>query len=287
MLNLIVRRSMPLSRRSTTITARVLGRRRRLARTASELGVAAALLLAPLLEGSALAQAPAKVRVAFIGDSLAQNYWAGMRRIIAHDPCLKAGLDLGNYTKAATGLSRSDNFNWFDEVRRVNATYHPTLTLISIGLNDRQGIIDQKGVITQLGAAGWSEKSRQLVDEFLIAAYSTKPIILFVGLPAMRAAYFHKDMMARSAMYEAAVAKFGQPRVQYVTPWKADPAGPDTYQSHGLDRFGKRVQLRSTDGIHVTAAGEEASAAYLLPKVLGALAQAGIKVDQCPDKATE
>ena len=88
-------------------------------------------------------------------------------------------------------------------------------------------------------------------------------------------------------MYQDAVARFGSPRVQYVTPWKADPAGPDTYQSHGLDRNGKRVQLRSTDGMHVTAAGEDATAAYLLPKVLAALAQFGIKVEECPDRATE
>lgn len=260
---------------------------RSLAPTAGRVGLALALLVAPLVEGRALAEGAPKVKVAFMGDSLAQNYWAGMRRLVARDSCLKAVLDLGNYTKPATGISRADYFNWFDEARRVNSTYNPTLTLLSIGLNDRQGIIDPKGVITQMDAPGWNERYRQLVGDFLAAVTSTKPIVLFVGLPAMRAAYFQKDMAARSATYREAVAKLNSPRVKYVEPWRANPSGPDVYESHGLDKNGKRVQFRLADGVHLTGAGEDSTAAYLLPKIVAALGEAGIKVEQCPDAKPE
>jgi hypothetical protein len=279
MLNLTVRRSTPFLQRLTTVVRR-LPERRGLLRTAC--GIALSLLLA---SGATLAQANPKIRIAFVGDSLAQDYWNGTRRLVAQDPCLKAALDLGNYTKPATGISRSDYFNWFDEVRRINATYNPTLSLISIGLNDRQGIIDPKGVTTMMTAPGWNEKYRQLVADFLAAAYSTKPLILFVGLPAMRAAYFHKDMVARSATYHEAVTRFKSPRVQYVPPWSANPAAPGVYEAYGLNQHGKRVQFRTSDGVHLTGAGAESAAIYLLPRIIAALGEAGIKVEQCPDRA--
>ena len=75
-----------------------------------------------LLAGSAADAADPKARIAFVGDSLAQNYWAGVTRLVAGDSCLKSNVDLGRFGKPATGLANGAYFNWLPEIRRVSET---------------------------------------------------------------------------------------------------------------------------------------------------------------------
>ena len=240
----------------------------------------------PLQAGHA-APAGTKVRIAFVGDSLVQNYHAGVRRLVATDPCLKASLDLGNYGHPATGLSRADHFNWQDEIRRIGSSYRPNLMVVSVGMNDRQGIIDPNGVITQRGTSGWENAYRQQIADFLRGATASKAIILFVGLPVMRERGFNNEMMANNRLYAEAVARVNAPNVRYVEPWRLNPDGPDVFASRAPGRNGKSVQIRQTDGMHPTSAGENLIAQYLLPKILAALTEAGYKLEQCPEAEAE
>lgn len=243
------------------------------------IGVAASLLLPSIAVHAA--PADAKARIAFVGDSLAQNYWAGVVRLVAGDPCLKSNVDLGRFGRPATGLANSAYFNWLREIRRIDETYNPTVTVITIGLNDRQGIIDPKGTPIVRGAANWADKYRQQIREFLEGAVANKAIVLFVGLPVMRDGYFNADMAAKNAMYAEAVARIGAPNVRYVEPWKLNASGPEIYAVHAPDRSGRPVQIRTSDGVHFTNGGDELLAHYLLPKIVAALAEAGIMVDLC------
>src|SRR6185295_6921945 len=227
------------------------------------------------------APADAKARIAFVGDSLAQNYWAGVTRLVASDPCLKRNVDLGRFGRPATGLANSAYFNWLREIRRVDETYNPTVTVITIGLNDRQGIIDPKGTPIVRGAPNWADKYRQQIREFLQGAVANKAIVLFVGLPVTRDGYFNADMAAKNAMYAEAVASIGAPNLRYLEPWKLNTSGPETYSAYAPDRGGRPVQIRTGDGVHFTSGGDDLLAHYLLPKVVGALADAGIMVDLC------
>jgi uncharacterized protein len=254
--------------------------RRGLVRFICNIGVVSCLLLLAPIAGHA-APADAKVRIAFVGDSLAQNYWAGVIRLIASDPCLKSNVDLGRFARPATGLANSAYFNWLREIRRIDDTYNPTVTVISIGLNDRQGIIDPKGVPIVWGAPNWADKYRQQIMEFLQGAVAGKAIVLVVGLPVMRDGYFNAAMAAKTAMYAEAVARISAPNLRYVEPWKLNVSGPETYSVYGPDRSGRLVQIRSSDGVHFANGGDDLLALYLLPKIVAALADAGIMVDLC------
>jgi hypothetical protein len=222
-----------------------------------------------------------KARIAFVGDSLAQNYWAGVSRLVAGDSCLKSNVDLGRFGKPATGLANSAYFNWLREIRRVSDTYHPTVTVITIGLNDRQGIIEPNGAAILRTAPNWPDKYRQQIREFLDGAVAAKGIVLFVGLPVMRDGYFNTDMAAKNAMYAEAVARLGAPNVRYLEPWKLNRSGAETYSLTAPDRSGKAVQIRTSDGVHFTSGGDDLLAQYLLPKIVAALADTGIMVDLC------
>jgi hypothetical protein len=257
---------------------------RRLARRGLICGAALAVCLSVLVPAAAARAEPGtKARVAFVGDSLVQNYYMGVRRLVGADACLKSNLDLSNHGHPATGLSRSDHFNWQQEVRTIGQSYRPTLMVISVGMNDRQGIIDPKGVITQRGAKGWDDAYRQQIADFLRGAMASKAIILFVGLPVMRERGFNNDMQANNRLYAEAVAKVAAPNVRYVEPWRLNPTGPDVYAARGPGKDGKVVQLRNADGMHPATGGEDLIAQYLLPKIVAALTEAGMAVDKCPE----
>jgi hypothetical protein len=264
--------------------SRIFARRRSLSRRLTcfvcRFGVVSRLLLLAAIAGQ-VAPADAKARIAFVGDSLAQNYWAGVIRLVANDPCLKSNVDLGRFGRPATGLANSAYFNWLREIRRIDETYNPTVTVITIGLNDRQGIIDPKGAPIVWGAPNWADKYRQQIKEFLEGAVASKATVLFVGLPVMRDGYFNSDMAAKNALYAEAVARIGAPNARYLEPWKLNTAGPETYSLYAPDKTGRPVQIRTSDGVHFTNGGDDLLAHYLLPKIVAALADAGIMVDLC------
>ncbi len=253
---------------------------RELIRIVRNISAASCLSLLTATAGDA-APADARARIAFVGDSLAQNYWAGVMRLVANDPCLKRNVDLGRFGRPATGLANSAYFNWLREIRRVDDAYNPTVTVITIGLNDRQGIINSKGVPIVWGAPNWTDKYREQIREFLDGAVANKAIVLFVGLPVMRDGYFNADMAAKNAMYAEAVARSGAPNVRYVEPWKLNSSGRETYSVYAPDRAGRPMQIRNADGVHFTNGGDDLLALYLLPKIVGVLADAGIMVDLC------
>jgi hypothetical protein len=237
--------------------------------------------------GDAVAQAGAKIKIAFAGDSIVDNYWSGMTRIVDANPCLKQTVELGRFARNGTGLTRGDRVYWPREIKRIDDTFKPTLSVLSIGLNDRQFIVDGNGIRTAWGAPDWTDKYRHEVFEFLTAAVASKAIVLLVGMPAMREAIDNDDVAGKNAMYAEAIKALDDPRLHYVEPWKLHASGTETFSSYGPDKTGRLVQIRTSDGQHFTVAGEDLAASYLYPKIVAALNEAGIAVDQCLVRQTK
>jgi uncharacterized protein len=247
--------------------------------------VAAAALAVIGLRGAGAAPNGAgdhKVKIAFAGDSIVDNYWSGAEKVIAVDPCLSGMIELGRFAKNGTGLARGDRLYWPREIRRVVETFEPTVVVLSVGLNDGQFIVDGNGVRTAFGAPDWDDKYRAEITAFLRGASSGNAAVLLVGLPAVRSAAENADLQEKSVMYAAAVAALGNPDVEYVEPWKLDPAAKiDVFSSFGRDKNGRMVQLRTGDGEHFTDAGEDVVAQYLFPKIAAAANRKGAHLDRC------
>src|ERR1700724_2390406 len=60
-----------------------------------------------------------KIRIAFAGDSIDDNYWSGIERIVDGNPCLKNTVELGRFARNGTGLTRGDRVYWPREIRRL------------------------------------------------------------------------------------------------------------------------------------------------------------------------
>lgn len=248
------------------------------------LGVAPGMAAATATTDSA---ASLKIRIAFAGDSIVDNYWSGVGRIIDANPCLKNSIELGRFARNGTGLTRGDRVYWPREIKRIDDNFKPTLSVLSIGLNDQQFIVDGNGLRTAWGAPDWTDKYRHELDEFLKAAVATRSIVLVIGMPAMRDTNDNNDINGKNAMFETAIAALGDPNLHYVEPWRLHAAGAESFASYGPDKSGKLVQIRTADGQHFTVAGEDLAANYLFPKIVEALEAAGKNLDQCLIKQTK
>jgi hypothetical protein len=233
------------------------------------------------------ADAPGKIRIAFAGDSIVDNYWSGIERIIDGNACLKNTVELGRFARNGTGLTRGDRVYWPREIRRIDDVFKPTLSVVSIGLNDRQFIVDGSGTRTAWGAPDWTDKYRHELFEFLKAAVASKAVVLLVGMPAMREAVDNADIDGKNAMFAEAIAALGDPNLRYVEPWRLHASGAETFASYGPDKGGRLVQIRTPDGQHFTVAGEDLAAGYLFPKILEALDAVGKNLDQCLTNLTK
>jgi hypothetical protein len=219
-------------------------------------------------------------KIAFAGDSIVDNYWEGILRVISADPCLKTSVELGRFARNGTGLSRGDKLFWPREVRRIGESFRPDLFVLSVGLNDRQFIVDGNGVRTAWGAPDWTDKYRALVVEFLQGAAASKAGVLIVGLPIVRDSAENADLQGKNKLFAEAVAVVGAVNVQYVEPWRLKAEGTDAFASYGPDRNGRTVQIRTSDGEHFTVAGEDLVGAYLYPKIVAAFEQMGMRLDR-------
>ena len=215
-----------------------------------------------------------KVRIAFVGDSLSDGYWEGVSVTAARDPCLKTLIDFGRFAKNSTGLTRPDRFDWAAELKRVAESFKPKLFVMSLGLNDRQSVVEH-GLITMDDSPQYDDKYKERITAVLKNAAAAKASLLWIGLRAMRAAAADTDARDKHRLFEEAIQAFGDPTIQYVPPWKL-ASGADGFASYGPDPNGRMVQLRTSDGEHFTVAGEMLAAVYLLPRIVANVAQEGV-----------
>jgi hypothetical protein len=246
-------------------------------RTALGLG----LLLAFAAVQAAYAQG-AVARIAFIGDSMSDGIWGGLVRMTSTDPCLKGHFELGRFGNNGTGLTRPDKYDWPDELKKIIAKFHPDLLVASMGLNDRQFLVDVDAgrAHVEFGTPEWTAKYAEQVTRVLKEASEVRAGLLWVGIPILRDAAANADALEKNQIYSGAISSLGARNVRYVAPWQLNPGGPEAYKSIGPGRGGSVVALRAPDGIHFTAAGYDLLADYLYPKIVQNLQDNQIQVPQ-------
>ena len=229
---------------------------------------------------TALANPEPKVKIAFVGDSLADGIWGGAAALAPRNACLK-GVELGRFAKNSTGLTRPDKFNWPDEVKRLGDSFKPTLFVMQLGLNDRQSVV-VGGKVTLDNSPDYPARYKERVTAVLKSVAASGAGLLWVGLSSMRDPAADRDAREKNKMFAEAIAEFGNPALEYVPPWRLNDPGEDKFASYGPDQSGKMIQIRASDGEHFTPAGQSLMAAYLLPKMIASLLARGAKLgDAC------
>ncbi|GJD87852.1 hypothetical protein BHAOGJBA_1357 [Methylobacterium hispanicum] len=236
------------------------------------MGALASLTLA----GHSAAAADDEIRIAFVGDSLSDGMWGGATRLIARESCLASRIKLGRFAENGTGLTRPAKFDWVGEARTVVGKFKPTVSVVSLGLNDRQSIVDASRARFDLGTPAWRARYAELSQALVRNLRSGDAGVLWIGLPVLRDKQSQDDAEEKNAIFAEALRRLNDPKVRYVEPWRQTRSGPGLFQPYGADVRGVQVQLRAPDGIHFTSAGYDVVSAHLLRETTAFMKEQGL-----------
>jgi hypothetical protein len=222
----------------------------------------------------ASAEGPAPLRIAFVGDSMADGLWGAMFRRLGKDKCLADKVKLIRRAKNGSGLTRLDQYNWVDEVGAIATDPGADLFVGSFGVNDRQSIVDVDKKRTEFGGPDYDGRYEGIVEDVVHSALSHGSSFLVMGLPVMLDAAANSDAAAKNKLFAEAVAHIASPRVVFVAPWTSQPP-PDVYKPFLPNAKQTLVQVRAPDGVHFTTAGYDMVMETFYPAIMDSLKQRG------------
>ena len=188
------------------------------------------------------------LRVVVVGDSLAQGIGTFAERIFR--PNL---VNVFREGRISTGLSREDFFDWPEQMREIVHRARPDLTIVMIGENDGQSLVDRHGnTIAQVGTMGFPAAYAQRVHDFARIASSEGGHVIWVGLPQIRDTRRWDFIGRQNQAFAEAAAEL--PNVAYFDTWNTFAGPGGGYNAYY--RNGSHLTLvRADDGVHFNADG--------------------------------
>jgi hypothetical protein len=213
---------------------------------------------------------------------MADGLWGALFRKLGKDKCVAEKVKLLRKAKNGSGLTRLDQYNWIDEVSAIAADPGADLFVASLGINDRQPIVEADKSRTDYGGPAFDARYESHVKELIQRATAEDGSILIVGLPVMLDPDADADAKAKNKLFEAAVKESGLAHAAYAPPWSSQPA-PDEYKPFLPNSRNAMVQVRATDGIHFTTFGYDLVMDSIYPSILASLKERGRDLKaECP-----
>lgn len=204
-----------------------------------------------------------KLRIAVVGDSLAQGLGPAITRWFAPD--VTHVLSLG---RQSTGLARQDYFNWPRAMREVETEFRPDLVFVMLGTNDNQAQISPDGETVPVGSTAWVDAYGARATAFLREATSRGTRVIWVGVPVVEQRQRWGFYRRVNAIY-ASVAR-SDPLGAFVDSWELFEGRDGGYAAYLRNERGALQQMRAGDGFHLTPTGY----AYLARASIRVAAQA-------------
>lgn len=194
------------------------------------------------------------VSVAVVGDSLANDLANGMEDIFAGKP-----VRVIKQTRFATGLVRTDYFNWNATVRNALRHGDANILVVVVGGNDHQPIRVSGTRLDPLTAAWRAEYTRR-VAHFMDTVKHSRARLYWVGLPDVRSEKLARGYRAMNQIYKREAARHG---FSYIDIWNKFHTPDGAYSSFGKSLEGVKRRIRKQDGMHFTEPGRKVFAAYI------------------------
>jgi hypothetical protein len=208
-----------------------------------------------------------KLRLWVAGDSLVINPGWSIVRASGASPVIESvgGVD----GRVATGLTRPDVFNWFEQIRAKVKELKPGVVVMSFGGNDDKAYMTgvPEGVsIGGFGDASWRKEYGRRVGGVMDIVARKGGHVIWIGLPQTRDAEQTRrfdvvnSVVARQARKRPKTATF----LDTYTMFASETGGFTEYLP---DRSGNETKVRAGDGVHFERAGGDMIAREVL-KVL-------------------
>ncbi len=209
----------------------------------------------PALASMALSARAKPVSVAVVGDSLANDLGRGMEALFARKPNVR----VIKQTRFATGLVRTDYFDWNASLRGFLSSENPDVIVVVIGGNDHQPIRLPAGRLDPL-TKPWRAEYDRRVALFMRTLKRERTQVYWIALPLVRSPALSKAYQAMNGIYRRQAARHGFKYLNIAKPFQAKDGA---YSSFGQSLEGVKRQLRKDDGMHFTDAGGQLFAAHV------------------------
>ncbi len=213
--------------------------------------------LSAILAFTFMHAAPASARpvsVAVVGDSLANDLANGMEDNFAGKP-----VQVIKLTQFATGLVRTDYFNWNGTVRNALRHGDANIVVVVLGGNDNQPIRVDGRRLDPL-TKEWRAEYTRRVGHFMDTVRKSRGKLYWIGLPDVRSGKLGNAYRAMNAIYKREAGKRG---MVYVDIWGKFHGKDSAYSSFGMSLEGVKRQIRKNDGMHFTEDGRRVFADYV------------------------
>lgn len=220
-------------------------------------GLAACLTLAGMMRAARALDET--VRVLVLGDSQAQGLAGGVQRLLRHDRRFRV-LDR---SKIGTGLL-SRAYDWISTVRALPATEHPDVAVVMFGANDRPRVRGTDGSVIPGLSFSFERVYGERVREIVQSLRDANVPVIWVGHPTVRDPKYADDMAFLNRIFADEASAAG---ADYVPIWDLFAGAGGIYEAYGKGVDGETTRLRADDGVHLTVAGYDVLARYLLPHI--------------------
>ncbi len=214
--------------------------------------VQAAAPAQPQVQQAAAAQSG--ITLLYCGDSLAQGLYLYTQPPLRR----RSAVRVVNGTRHATGLTRSDEWDWVQVARENVVRNQPDLMLAWIGANDFRPLVDRGARARyQFGTPAFAEAYGAKVAAMTKDARERGVTVAWIGLPNMRDNAFAGAARKLNEIQEAAARSAG---ALWVPSWDAtsDTAGHFRPSLPGPGQTERR--FRADDGVHFSELGYRAIA---------------------------
>ncbi len=217
-------------------------------------------LFAACFLAAAFAAAEETERVALIGDSMMKLLAHQAGREFVKRPGVEVALQ---FTSLGSGLARLDAFDWMGKLESIMADLHPHTVIVALGANDRQPMILEGGRIVEPGDPAWeTEYARRVGMAMDILLKGGARRVVWLELPDMRDESVQKDADFINRVFRREAES--RPNVFFFETRPLLSRKSGGFTKFLMDERGRPFEIRDPDGIHLSRAGADLVAAYLM-----------------------
>jgi hypothetical protein len=195
------------------------------------------------------------ISIAVVGDSLANDLARGMEALYGN----RSNIRIIKHTRFATGLVRTDYFDWQNSIRGLLGHSNPDIVVVLIGGNDHQQIRTETARFDPFSKE-WVAEYRRRLTTFMTPLRKERAKIYWIGLPAVRSPSLSRSYQMMNLIYRKEAQRHG---FKYVSLWDAFLDRTGAYTSFGQSLSGVKRQLRENDGMHFTEPGRIVLASHV------------------------
>jgi len=205
-----------------------------------------------------------KLRIWIAGDSLVITPGYAIVRAAGSSPAMEAVGTVDG--RVATGLTRPDVYNWFDEIRRQVKELRPNVVVLAFGGNDDKAYMTGLPEGTSIGDFGswaWRKEYGRRVGGVMDTINRAGAFVVWIGLPQTRS----PDQTQRFDVVNAVAEKQARKRpgrAAYIDTYTMFAGDDGGYAEYLPDGSGRLEKVRAGDGVHFERAGGDMIARAVL-----------------------